>query len=77
VKRVVLLLSIERPHHTGVQFLQPIGSTSIGLEGYRCSLPLEGKHYRLLHGDFRKTGHQRTLASSQCEPIAAPWYWTA
>ncbi len=26
------------------------------LRARRCSLPLEGKEYRLLHGDFRKVG---------------------
>jgi hypothetical protein len=24
----------------------------------RCSLPLEGRHYRILHGDFREVGYE-------------------
>ena len=43
------------------------------LKAKRCSLPLEGKDYRLLHGDFRKVGHEIPPGSVDLVLTDAPY----
>ena len=43
------------------------------LTAKRCSLPLHGKDYRLLHGDFRKVGHEVPSGSVDLILTDAPY----
>jgi 16S rRNA G966 N2-methylase RsmD len=43
------------------------------LTAKRCSLPLQGEDYRLLHGDFRKVGHEVPTGSVDLILTDAPY----
>ena len=43
------------------------------LTAKRCSLPLQGEDYRLLHGDFRKVGHEVRSGSVDLILTDAPY----
>jgi hypothetical protein len=43
------------------------------LTAKRCALPMDGKEYRLLHGDFRKVGHEVPSGSVDLVLTDAPY----